>query len=128
MSCSVATKARSLKIAILTAVVGAGLAVLSHPVAAQDAGADIQAPKVNVRSFVLHPNPKFLSCIGVQGGATPTAKVTVTRGKLNDTRTIYGQNFARLGVRYVHRGAQQPAFQRHGRPKLYQLWHGLVSV
>src|SRR4029077_20014895 len=93
MSCSVATKALSLKIAVLAAFVGAGLAVLSHPVAAQDAGVDALAPKVNVRSFVLHPNPKFLSCLGVQGGATPSAKVTVTRGKLNDTLTIYGQNF-----------------------------------
>jgi hypothetical protein len=93
MSCSVATKALSLKIAILTAIVGAGLAVLSHPVAAQDAGVDVLAPKVNVRSFVLHPNPKFVSCLGVPGGATPSAKVTVTRGKLNDTLTIYGQNF-----------------------------------
>jgi hypothetical protein len=93
MSCSVATKALSLKIAVLTAVVGAGLAVLSQPVAAQDAGVDALAPKVNVRTFVLHPNPKFLSCLGVEGGATPSAKVTVTRGKLNDTLTISGQNF-----------------------------------
>jgi hypothetical protein len=46
MSCSVATKALSLKIAVLTAVVGAGLAVLSQPVAAQDAGVDALAPKL----------------------------------------------------------------------------------
>ena len=84
-------KVLSLKIAILSAVVVAGVAVLSQSMAAQEGYA--LPPEVSTKSFVLHPNPKFLSCLGVTGGATPTAKVTVTRGKLNDTLTITGANF-----------------------------------
>lgn len=42
--------------------------------------------------FDLHVNPKFQSCIGVQGGPAPTAHVTVKRGKLSDTLTIEGAN------------------------------------
>ena len=85
-------KALSLKIAIVTTVVAAGMAIFTQSMTAQDAAAYI-SPEVTIKSFVLHPNPKFLSCLGVSGGATPTAKVTVTRGKLNDTLTITGQNF-----------------------------------
>ena len=42
--------------------------------------------------FDLHPNPKFLSCLGAPGGPTPTAHVTVKRGALADTLTIEGDN------------------------------------
>lgn len=42
--------------------------------------------------FDLHVNPKFQSCIGVEGGPAPTAHVTVKRGKLSDTLTIEGSN------------------------------------
>lgn len=91
MSRSVKT-AQSLKIAILTVCVVAGLAVFIQPMAAQD-GEFALPQEVSTRSFVLHPNPKFISCLGVAGGPTPIAKVTVTRGKQNDTLTITGHNF-----------------------------------
>lgn len=42
--------------------------------------------------FDLHVNPKFVSCLGQDGG-TPTAHVTVKRGPLSDTLTIEGDNF-----------------------------------
>ena len=89
---SSATKALSMKIAIVTAFAFAGLAVLTQPMAAQDEKFDL-APEVSSRSFVLHPNPKFVSCLGVAGQPAPVARVTVTRGKLNDTLTINGAHF-----------------------------------
>lgn len=52
-----------------------------------------QAPDVNVISFDLHVNPKFVSCQVGAGGGVPTAHVTVKRGKLADTLTIEGDNF-----------------------------------
>ena len=46
------------------------------------------APAVVTRStFQLLPNPKFLTCLSATNG-TPTAKVTVVQGKLNDTLTL----------------------------------------
>jgi hypothetical protein len=93
MSSSAAKKVLSLKIAILTAVVVTGMALLSQPMAAQDGAEFALAPEVSTRTFALHVNPKFRSCVGEPGGPTPTAKATVVRGKLNDTLTITGQNF-----------------------------------
>ena len=90
---SFVTKILSLKIALMASVVVAAIAVLTQPMAAQDEAVYSLAPEVSTRSFVLHPNPKFLSCLGVPGSPKPTAKVTVTRGKLNDTLTINGANF-----------------------------------
>jgi hypothetical protein len=46
----------------------------------------------DVAHFQLFPNPKFVSCLGVPGGPTPRAKVTVYRGKLNDTLVIKAEN------------------------------------
>ena len=61
------------------------------------------APRVVAQSDVAHfdlfPNPKFVSCLGVPGGPTPKATVTVTRGKLNDTLSINAQNI-RPGVAF----------------------------
>lgn len=51
------------------------------------------AAEVQKKTFRLYPNPKFIACAGVQGGATPTASVTVVRGALADTLTITGKNF-----------------------------------
>ena len=45
------------------------------------------AGAVTKTTFQLVANPKFLSCLSGAKG-TPTAKVTVTEGKLNDTLTI----------------------------------------
>lgn len=42
--------------------------------------------------FELFPNPKFVSCLGVPGGATPKAQVTVIPGQLNDTLVIKAEN------------------------------------
>lgn len=60
-------------------------------------------PLVSAQSAVAHfdlfPNPKFVSCLGVPGGPTPKAQLTVTRGKLNDTLVISAQNI-RPGVNF----------------------------
>lgn len=50
------------------------------------------AAQANVAHFDLFPNPKFVSCLGVPGGPTPAARVTVFRGKLNDTLVLSAQN------------------------------------
>jgi hypothetical protein len=93
MSTSVRNKRISIQIAAAAAVVIAGLAVMTQPMAAQDNTPDLLAQDVTVKQFALHPNPKFASCLGVSGQAAPTARVKVTRGKFNDTLTITGQHF-----------------------------------
>ena len=77
----------------------------------------------DVARFNLFPNPKFVSCLGVLGGPTPRAKVTVYRGKLNDTLNIYAENI-RPGLKFdmftVQRsnlladGTPDPAFTNFG--------------
>jgi hypothetical protein len=92
MRSSVAKK--SLKFAFVAAVVVAGPATLNQSMAAQDgADAEFLPAAVDSKTFVLHPNPKFTACLGNGSGVTPTAKVTVTRGRFNDTLTITGANF-----------------------------------
>lgn len=49
--------------------------------------------QVDVIDFDLHPNAKFLSCLGVAGQPAPTAHVNVKRGKFADTLTIEGNGF-----------------------------------
>jgi hypothetical protein len=83
----------SLKFAILAMAASVSVGVVSQPAVAQDVDSDVLAPELAVKHFVLHPNPKFLSCLGVPGGNPPVAHVTVTRGKLNDILQITGQNF-----------------------------------
>jgi len=73
------TPAFALKAMFATAV----LALLSSMAVAQAKKTD----------FDLFPNPKFLACLGAPGGPTPTAHVTVVRGKFADTLTIEGTNF-----------------------------------
>src|SRR5215469_3061076 len=91
MSSSATNKSLSLKVGIV-AIVFVGLAALVQPMAAQDEGLKL-APEINTRSFLLHVNPKFASCLGVAGGPAPVAGAKVVRGKLNDTLTIGGKNF-----------------------------------
>jgi hypothetical protein len=43
-------------------------------------------------TFNLTAQPKFRSCLGVEGGPTPTATVTVKRGELHDTLTLHASN------------------------------------
>lgn len=64
------------------ALIVAGTALLAGPLQAQS----------NTAEFDLTPNPKFVACLGVAGGATPEAHVKVTRGKLNDTLVISAKN------------------------------------
>jgi hypothetical protein len=84
-------KALSLKFAV-AATLFAGLAAFIQPMAAQEQ-LDFLAPEVDAKTFNLHVNPKFVSCLGTPGSPTPTAKVSLTRGKFNDTLTISGQHF-----------------------------------
>jgi hypothetical protein len=71
----------------LSASVAALLSVLllSPSVRAQEvvAGPDL----VSKSTFQLFPNPKFLTCLSAAKG-TPTAKVTESSGKQNDTLTL----------------------------------------
>lgn len=92
MSSSAITKHLFSKIAVLTAIAFAGIAVLVQPVAAQDDSFDL-SPEVTSKSFGLHVNPKFASCLGVSGEPAPSARVTVVRGNLADTLTITGNHF-----------------------------------
>jgi hypothetical protein len=76
-------RASSLKNFILAIGVAAGAFLLAaQPLMAQ----------VNSTTFNLLPNPKFVDCLGVSGGPTPEAKVTVYRGTLNDTLIINARN------------------------------------
>ena len=48
--------------------------------------------QANEASFDLFPNAKFVGCLGVQGGPTPSAHAKVVRGNLNDTLTLTAKN------------------------------------
>ena len=48
--------------------------------------------QVKTITFTLTPQPKFVNCLGVEGGPTPSATVTVTRGGLRDTLTLKASN------------------------------------
>jgi len=43
-------------------------------------------------TFDLVPQPKFVSCLGVEGGPTPAATITVKRGPLHDTLILKASN------------------------------------
>lgn len=81
--------------AVRKALVGALLALAAAlPMVAQTS-----TSAVNTARFDLFPNPKFVSCLGVPGGPTPKASVTVTRGTLNDTLVINASNI-RPGIAF----------------------------
>jgi hypothetical protein len=50
------------------------------------------AAQLSVAHFDLFTNPKFTSCLGVTGGPTPQAQVTVYRGNLADMLVINAKN------------------------------------
>lgn len=50
------------------------------------------AKNIKQITFDLTPQPKFAACLGVEGGPTPTATVTVKRGGLHDTLILSAQN------------------------------------
>ena len=72
----------------------AAIVVVAFGVAASAAFAAAGGPsaKVASTSFSMFPNPAFVTCLAATG-QTPTAKVTVTRGKLNDTLVVKLKNF-----------------------------------
>jgi hypothetical protein len=79
MQCAVPTAGRNhFTIAAVLAVVCAAF----QPATAQ----------VNRITLNLTPQPKFVKCLGVEGGPTPTATVTVVRGELHDTLTLKASN------------------------------------
>src|SRR5690242_14421270 len=82
--------------AVRKTFVGALLALAATvlPMAAQTS-----TSAVNTVRFDLFPNPKFVACLGIPGGPTPKASVTVTRGTLNDTLVINASNI-RPGIAF----------------------------
>ena len=56
------------------------------------AGLQPATAQVNQITFDLIPQPKFVSCLGVPGGPTPTATVTVKRTELHDFLTLNARN------------------------------------
>jgi hypothetical protein len=68
------------------------LAAVSLVAAVAPAFAQHNQSVVKEITFDLTPQPKFVSCLGVAGGPTPTASVTVKRGSLRDTLTLTAQN------------------------------------
>jgi len=98
---------------MIAAVVAFGFAAAFQPATAQ----------VNKITFNLTPQPKFVSCLGVEGGPSPTATVTVTRGKLHDTLTLKASNIKpKLGFdlftiqtsNLLANGKPNPNFQNFG--------------
>lgn len=77
-----ATKTTASNRLIRAIALALGLAAATGPATAQ----------VKKITFDLTPQPKFLSCLGIEGGPTPTATVTVTRGELHDTLTLKATN------------------------------------
>jgi hypothetical protein len=66
---------------------------MSIAVMAVAAFTTIAAAQAHTINFDLHVIPAEVSCLSANGGPTPTALVTVTRGVANDTLTIEGSNF-----------------------------------
>ena len=74
-------------------------------------------------TFNLTPQPKFVSCLGVEGGPTPTATVTVKRGELRDTLTLHASNikphlgfdlFTIQNTNLLSNGQPNPNFENFG--------------
>jgi hypothetical protein len=81
------------------------------------------AAQVKQITFDLTPQPKFVSCLGVEGGATPKATVTVTRGNLHDTLSLKASNlkpklgfdlFTIQNTNLLADGDPDPNFQNFG--------------
>src|SRR5215472_9948547 len=81
------------------------------------------AAQVKTITFNLTPQSKVLNCLGVQGGPTPTATVTVTRGELHDTLVLKASNlkpnlgfdlFTIQNTNLLSDGLRDPNFQNFG--------------
>ncbi|SRR5581483_6330643 len=73
--------------------------------------------------FPLAVNPKFLNCLRVPGGPTPTAQVTVLRGKQNDLLVLKVRGlrpnpafdvFTVEKSQFLANGSPDPAFSNFG--------------
>jgi len=104
------------KRSLVFASIAISLLLAASPVLAQLA-------QVNKITFNLTPQPKFVNCLGVEGGATPTATVTVKRGKLHDTLTITASNlqpnlgfdlFTMQNTNLLANGQPDPNFKNFG--------------
>jgi hypothetical protein len=98
---------------IMTTIFAVGLVLTFQPATAQ----------VKKITFNLTPQAKFLNCLGVEGGPTPTATVTVTRGNLHDTLTLKAANikpklgfdlFTIQNTNLLSDGQPDPNFQNFG--------------
>jgi hypothetical protein len=79
---SALTRAAASRRFIFGAVLAIGVAVAAQPASAE----------VKKITFNLTPQSKVINCLGVEGGPTPTATVTVVRGALHDTLTLKASN------------------------------------
>src|SRR5580692_10918710 len=94
------------------------LRVRTTPICAQD-----QPQVVKQITFDLTAQPKFVNCLGVEGGPTPSATVTVKRGHLHDTLTLTASNlkpklgfdlFTIQNTNLLANGQPDPNFQNFG--------------
>lgn len=60
---------------------------------AQPNAAQVPSVKPGSVTFFLSPNPGFIDCFKDNSGKTPTAKVAVKRGKVNDTLVLTLRHF-----------------------------------
>lgn len=79
--------------------------------------------QLNQTTFELTPQAKFVSCLGVSGGPTPTATVTVKRGTLHDTLILKASNlrphlafdlFTIQNTNLLANGTPDPNFKNFG--------------
>ena len=77
--------------------------------------ATLATAQADTISFDLHVDPAIVSCLSADGGPTPTAHVTVKRGKFNDTLTIEGNNF-RPHLAFDMFTVQRSKFLANGNP------------
>jgi hypothetical protein len=93
-------------------------AAISLGLAAQFASAQVQETIFN-----LVPQPKFVKCLGVPGGETPTAQVIVQRGSANDVLILRAHNlrpnlgfdlFTIQNSNLLSDGAVDPNFKNFG--------------
>ena len=108
---------------LMAALLVFGMAATFQTANAQSRAARSKSHQVNKITFNLTPQAKFLNCLGVEGGPTPTATVTVTRGELRDTLTLKASNiqpnlgfdlFTIQNTNLLANGQPDPNFQNFG--------------
>ncbi len=98
---------------IAVAFTAIGLGIVAMPASAQ-------VPEI---VFNLVPQPKFVTCLGVQGGHTPTAQLIVQRGELNDVLILRARHlkpnlgfdlFTIQNTNLLSNGTADPNFKNFG--------------